>query len=85
MPSLITLAAAQAIAKRSDEALQRYETALSFYRDTGSRLGEANTLKAIGYILQFLDRRDEALQRYETALSFYRDIGDRLGEANILQ
>ncbi len=71
--------------KRSDEALQRYETALSFYRDIGDRLGEANTLKAIGDVLQFLDRRDEALQRYETALSFYRDIGDRLGEANILQ
>ncbi|MEH1874494.1 tetratricopeptide repeat protein, partial [Nostoc sp.] len=69
---------------RRDEALQRYETALSFYRDTGSRLGEANTLQAIGDVLQFLKRSDEALQRYETALSFYRDIGDRLGEANTL-
>ncbi|MEH2296900.1 tetratricopeptide repeat protein, partial [Nostoc sp.] len=70
--------------KRSDEALQRYETALSFYRDIGDRLGEANTLRAIGDVLQFLDRRDEALQHYETALSFFRDIGARLGEANTL-
>ncbi|MEH2130851.1 MAG: tetratricopeptide repeat protein, partial [Nostoc sp.] len=61
---------------RRDEALQRYETALSFYRDIGDRLGEANTLQAIGDVLQFLKRSDEALQRYETALSFYRDIGD---------
>ncbi|NJK59694.1 MAG: hypothetical protein HC918_04790 [Oscillatoriales cyanobacterium SM2_1_8] len=44
----------------------------------------ANTLRAIGDVLQFLDRRDEALERYEAALQFYRPIGDRLGEANVL-
>ncbi|MDZ8237974.1 MAG: tetratricopeptide repeat protein [Nostoc sp. ChiQUE01a] len=48
-------------------------------------MGEANTLKAIGDVLQFLKRSEEALQRYESALQFYRDIGDRLGEANVLQ
>ncbi|MEH2296281.1 tetratricopeptide repeat protein, partial [Nostoc sp.] len=69
---------------RREEALQHYDTALSFYRDIGDHLGEANTLIAIGDVLQFLKRSDEALQRYETALSFYRDIGDRLGEANTL-
>jgi tetratricopeptide (TPR) repeat protein len=62
-----------------------YQQALEFYRDTGSRLGEANTLRAIGDVLQFLDRRDEALSRYEAALQFYRDTGSRLGEANTLQ
>ncbi|MBW4477939.1 MAG: tetratricopeptide repeat protein [Tolypothrix brevis GSE-NOS-MK-07-07A] len=62
-----------------------YRQALEFYRDTGSRLGEANTLQAIGDVLQFLKRSDKALSRYEAALQFYRDIGDRLGEANILQ
>ncbi len=62
-----------------------YQQALEFYRDIGDRLGEANTLKAIGDVLQFLDRRDEALSRYEAALQFYRDIGDRLGEANTLK
>ncbi|MEI6429333.1 MAG: tetratricopeptide repeat protein, partial [Pseudanabaena sp. ELA607] len=64
------------------EALERYGSALSFYREIGARLGEANTLKAIGDVLQFLDRRTEALERYEAALSFYREIGARLGEAN---
>ncbi|WP_233153766.1 hypothetical protein [Scytonema sp. HK-05] len=47
--------------KRSPEALERYEQALAFYRDIGvrsaappeHRLGEANTLKAIGDVLQF--------------------------------
>jgi hypothetical protein len=33
---------------------------LQFYRDIGDRLGEANTLKAIGDVLQFLTRSDEA-------------------------
>ncbi|MEH1939378.1 MAG: tetratricopeptide repeat protein, partial [Nostoc sp.] len=70
---------------RRDEALERYQTALSFYRDIGARLGEANTLRSIGDVLQFLKRSDEALERYQTALSFYRDIGERLGEANTLR
>ena len=51
----------------------------------GSRLGEANTLKAIGDVLQFLDRRDEALANYEQAIGLFRDVGSRLGEANTLQ
>ena len=62
-----------------------YQQALLIYQEIGDRLGEANTLKAIGDVLQFLKRSDEALQRYETALSFYRDTGARLGEANTLQ
>ncbi|MDX2214859.1 MAG: tetratricopeptide repeat protein [Oculatellaceae cyanobacterium bins.114] len=70
---------------QATEALERYEQALAFYREIGARLGEANTLKAIGDVLQFLDRRTEALERYEQALAFYREIGDRLGEANTLQ
>ena len=78
---------------KAKEALERYEEALAFYRNIGvseappveARLGEANTLQAIGDVLQFLDRRTEALERYEEALAFYRDIGDRLGEANTLQ
>ena len=62
-----------------------YQQALKIYQEIGDRLGEANTLKAIGDVLQFLDRRSEALERYEQALAFYPDIGDRLGEANVLQ
>ncbi|MEH2254767.1 tetratricopeptide repeat protein, partial [Nostoc sp.] len=69
---------------QATEALERYEAALAFYREIGDRLGEANTLKAIGDVLQFLDRRSEALERYEAALAFYRDTGSRLGEANTL-
>ena len=47
----------------------------------------ANTLKVIGDVLQFLDRRTEALETYEAAIAFYREIGigARLGESNTLQ
>ncbi len=62
-----------------------YQQALEIYHEIGDRSGEANTLKAIGDVLQFLKRSTEALERYEQALNFYRDIGDRLGEANVLQ
>ncbi|KAB8333922.1 tetratricopeptide repeat protein [Scytonema tolypothrichoides VB-61278] len=52
-----------------------YQQALEIYQELGvreaapseHRLGEANTLKAIGDVLQFLDRREEALQNYQQA------------------
>ncbi|NET35027.1 MAG: tetratricopeptide repeat protein [Cyanothece sp. SIO1E1] len=66
-------------------AFASYNQALNLSRKTNDRLGEANTLQAIGDVLQFLDRRSEALENYEQALAFYRQVGDRLGEANTLQ
>ena len=69
----------------SQKAENCYGKALAIYQEIGDKNGEANTLQAIGDVLQFLKRSDEALSRYEQALSFYREIGDRLGEANTLQ
>ncbi|MEG4289246.1 tetratricopeptide repeat protein, partial [Microcoleus sp. D2B6] len=54
-------------------------------RAKGSVWEEANTLQAIGDVLQFLDRRDEALERYDKALKLYEQVGDNLGKANTLQ
>ena len=65
--------------------LEAGEQALEAARGANDRLGEANTLKAIGDVLQFLDQRQDALNRYETAIDIYRQVGDRLGEANTLQ
>ncbi|MGK7874867.1 MAG: hypothetical protein AB4426_16675 [Xenococcaceae cyanobacterium] len=70
---------------QSSQARQTLGLALSCFREIGARLGEANTLQAIGDVLQFLDRREEALDNYQSALGFYREIGARLGEANVLQ
>jgi tetratricopeptide (TPR) repeat protein len=67
------------------QALEAYEEAIGIYREVGDRLGEANTLKAIGDVLQFLKRSTEALQNYEQAIGIYREVGDRLGEANTLK
>jgi tetratricopeptide (TPR) repeat protein len=66
-------------------ALTCYDEALGLYRQVGARLGEANTLKAIGDVLQFLDERQIALERYDEALGLYRQVGARLGEANTLK
>ena len=82
-------------------ALEAYTEAIGMYREVGespsetqgARLGEANTLKAIGDVLQFLDRRTEALANYEQAIGMYREVGEspsetqgaRLGEANTLK
>ncbi|MEL6469890.1 MAG: tetratricopeptide repeat protein, partial [Cyanobacteria bacterium J06623_4] len=35
----------------------------------------ANTLQAMGDVLQFLDRRDEAIENYDQALALYRQVG----------
>ncbi|RMF68759.1 MAG: tetratricopeptide repeat protein [Cyanobacteria bacterium J069] len=67
------------------EALANYEQAIALYREVGDRLGEANTLQAIGDVLQFLKRSTDALANYEQAMGIYREVGARLGEANTLQ
>jgi len=68
----------------AQEALSRYDTALNLYEQVGDNRGKANTLGAIGDVLQFLDRREEALERYDTALKLYEQVGSKLGKANTL-
>ena len=70
---------------RTHQLLEVGFQALTTSQTIGDRLGEANTLKAIGDVLQFLKQSQEALNRYETAIDIYRQVGDRLGEANTLK
>ena len=70
--------------KRTKIFLKAGEEALAVAKKVGDRLGEANTLRAIGDVLQFLKQSQDALNRYETAIEIYRQVGDRLGEANTL-
>jgi tetratricopeptide (TPR) repeat protein len=51
----------------------------------GSKLGEANVLKAIGDVQQFRKDMEAALSSYGEALGLFRAVGDRLGEANVLK
>ena len=66
-------------------ALASYEAALNLFRQVGDRLGEANTLQAIGDVQNFRDENDAALASYEAALNLFRQVGSRLGEANTLK
>ena len=51
----------------------------------GYRLGEANTIKALGDVHLSLAEYDQARARYEEARPVYAGIGDRLGEANTIK
>ena len=55
-----------------------------FHRAVGARLGEANTLRAIGDVQQFRKDTDAALASYDAALVLFRAVGARIGEANTL-
>ncbi len=66
-------------------ALDAYNHALSLFKQVGYRLGEANTLKAIGDVHQFKKDLAAALDAYNHALSLFKQVGSRLGEANVYQ
>ncbi|MEH2278293.1 MAG: tetratricopeptide repeat protein, partial [Nostoc sp.] len=57
---------------RREEALQRYDTALSFYRDIGDRLGEANILQEFG---KLQENPQQALEYLQQAQNLYIQIG----------
>jgi tetratricopeptide (TPR) repeat protein len=70
-----------------DAALESYRQALELFRAVGARLGEANTLKAIGQA--YLTAGDqqkyaEGAQLLQSALDIYRQIGALSGQANTL-
>ena len=69
---------------RYPEARERYEEALPIFRDIQDRLGEANTIQALGHVHMALAEYPEARKRYEEALPIFRQIKARLGEANTL-
>ncbi|MBC6948664.1 tetratricopeptide repeat protein, partial [candidate division KSB1 bacterium] len=68
-----------------DAAIKAYNDALALFKAVGSRLGEANTLKAIGDVHQFKKELDAAIKAYNDALALFKAVGDRLGEANTLK
>jgi tetratricopeptide (TPR) repeat protein len=70
---------------KHEEALENYETAKVIYSEINNKSGEANTLQAIGDVLQFKKRTDDALDSYNQAILIFRAVGDRLGEANTLK
>ncbi|MFN6475424.1 tetratricopeptide repeat protein [Nostoc sp. DedQUE07] len=66
---------------RATEALELYEAALAFYRDIGARLGEANTLQAIGILQENLTL---GLEYCQAALELYTQIGTKYSQSRNL-
>ena len=58
---------------RRDEAVENYDEALGIYRQVGDRLGEANTLKAMGRSQENIQKGIAYLQ---SAQALYEQIGD---------
>lgn len=59
------------------EAVTVYNQALELFRAVGDRLGEANTLKAIGDVATGQEEWARLRRFYEQALQLYQAIGDR--------
>jgi len=63
------------------DAIALHNQTLPIYRDIGHRLGEANTLRALGDAARMQGRPANAIALHNQTLPIYRDIGHRLGEA----
>jgi tetratricopeptide (TPR) repeat protein len=61
---------------RRDEALSKYEAALSLFKAVGDRLGEANVLQSRADVLDLQGQTEQALSDYEHALQLYREIDE---------
>ena len=60
--------------KRSDDAIANYDQALDIYRQVGARLGEANTLKALGRLQADVQQGIAYLQSAQTLYEQINDI-----------
>ncbi len=58
--------------------------AAPIYAAIGARLGEANTIQALGDVHRMLAEYDQARARYEEARPIYAAIGARPGLSNVL-
>ena len=65
-----------------EAALDSYRQALDLFRAVGSRLGEANTLKAIGFMKLDKGDRKAGLKALDEAMALYRQVSDRVGQVN---
>jgi tetratricopeptide (TPR) repeat protein len=65
-----------------DEAIRSQTLAL--FRQVGDRLGEANTIYAMGEVARKTGAHAEAKRHYQWAVETYEAIGGRLGQANVL-
>ncbi|MBV9821203.1 MAG: tetratricopeptide repeat protein, partial [Actinobacteria bacterium] len=65
-------------------AINYFQQALTIYRETGHRAGEATGLGSLGSCYRTLGQIDRAIEYHRQALTIYRETGHRAGEANCL-
>ncbi len=68
-----------------NDARNSLNSGLMIYREIKDLLGEANSLKSLGYLHLILFEYESAQKPYEQALVIFREVRDRLEEANCLQ
>lgn len=73
--------------RESDRAVarQNYEQSLALYRATGYQWGVANTLDALGWLIQHWGGYSEARQIYQESLTIRQSLGDQRGIASSLR
>lgn len=67
------------------EARVLYIEALKIYKQTGSKLGEANCLKSLGELDHRLNEYQKAKELYEQALQIYSKIDNKIREADCIK
>jgi tetratricopeptide (TPR) repeat protein/TolB-like protein len=65
-------------------AIQDFNTALGYHRESGNAEGRAKVLNGLGYALDDLGRSEEAMERFVESLTIHEEVGDRLGMGSAL-
>ncbi|MCA9458747.1 MAG: tetratricopeptide repeat protein, partial [Nitrospira sp.] len=68
----------------NEEARDPYNQALSIFKGTNDRLGEATVIKELGGLERILGHSDEARTAYIKAQTLFKAEGHLLGEAEVL-
>ena len=69
---------------KRQEAIQKYEEAVKFYRAAGERAGEAVALTNIGVVYNQLGDRQKAIEYLDQALPLHKLLGNQREEARTL-
>lgn len=70
--------------ERIEVAITWYDSALSYLRDSGNKMGEAAVLNNIGGAYQLLDNIELSIKFYLESLTIREEIDDLPGQAKVL-
>jgi predicted ATPase/Tfp pilus assembly protein PilF len=82
--ALATLAEAERLAGKMEEAREHYEAALSIHHEAGDRRSEGHVLGNLGIVRMEQGQLEKARAYYEAALVIQREMGNRSAEGIVL-